>query len=335
MRIAESSLVLQSTRAAVSYDRERTSVTVRRAAEQPPTSPALPPAPPSEDRLEISSADPAGEELGKDLDLKSWIAKILLQAFRGTDDDRPGVRRARGHEHAPGQTGEAPPARGRPGVEVEIHSERIRYEAESVHVAAGGTVTTGDGRTIDLAVQLDMQREHFERTTVDLRAGGDGRPVKDPLVINLAGGAAQLGGPRMAFDLDADGRTEQIATPSGGSRFLAIDRNGDGAVNDGRELFGPQTGNGFAELALLDDDHDGWIDEDDAGWGRLRIWDTTTGGLQTLAQAGVGAISTASVASDFALGQTAATADGFVRSTGVFLGEHGGAGTVQHVDLVV
>jgi hypothetical protein len=217
---------------------------------------------------------------------------------------------------------------------VEVHVERIAYEAESVSVRAAGVVTTADGRRIELGMALDMSREHLERTTLDL-AFGDARPRKDPLVINLAGGAATLGGPRNDLDLDGDGTKERIATPSGGSAFLAVDGDGDGAITSGAELLGPRTGDGFRELAALDGDGDGWVDEDDAGWARLRVWDTTTGSLLTLREAGVGALFTGAVRSDFALGATAATADGFVAKTGVFLREDGGAGTVQHVDLVV
>lgn len=56
------------------------------------------------------------------------------------------------------------------------------------------------------------------------------------------------------FDLDSDGREDLISFVRPGSGFLALDLNGDGRVNDGRELFGPATGDGFAELARYDQD---------------------------------------------------------------------------------
>jgi hypothetical protein len=45
----------------------------------------------------------------------------------------------------------------------------------------------------------------------------------------------------------------------------------DGRVNDGRELFGPRTGDGFAELAAYDDDGNNWIDENDGIHDNLSI----------------------------------------------------------------
>ena len=50
---------------------------------------------------------------------------------------------------------------------------------------------------------------------------------------------------RFAFDLNADGQAEQINFVAPGSGFLVFDRNQDGKVNNGSELFGPTTDNGF------------------------------------------------------------------------------------------
>ncbi len=137
----------------------------------------------------------------------------------------------------------------------------------------------------------------------------------------------------MSFDLDLDGTPDQVALPAAGSAFLALDRNHNGRIDDGSELFGPASGNGFAELKSLDGDGDGWIDEDDPAFADLRVWN---GGptMQTLAQAGVGAIDTSAVATPFTLGDSDATAAGFVRSTGLWLAEDGSAHTVQQVDIV-
>lgn len=53
---------------------------------------------------------------------------------------------------------------------------------------------------------------------------------------------------------------------------MALDVNYDGIINDGRELFGPRTGNGFLELAEFDIDGNNWIDENDPIFEKLRIW---------------------------------------------------------------
>ena len=46
-----------------------------------------------------------------------------------------------------------------------------------------------------------------------------------------------------------------------GSGFLALDKNGNGKIDDGSELFGTKSGDGFADLAEYDSDGNGWIDE--------------------------------------------------------------------------
>lgn len=56
-----------------------------------------------------------------------------------------------------------------------------------------------------------------------------------------------------------------------GSGFLALDRNQNGVVDDGSELFGTQSGDGFAHLALYDQDSNGWIDANDPVFDKLRI----------------------------------------------------------------
>jgi hypothetical protein len=102
-------------------------------------------------------------------------------------------------------------------------------------------------------------------------------------------------------------------------------------VNDGRELFGPQTGNGFAELASYDADHNGWIDENDPVFSKLRIW--TQDRLFTLSEKGIGAIATSSAETPFALKDGATSLQGNIRSSGIYLSENGAAGTIQQVDL--
>ncbi|MFW5798164.1 MAG: hypothetical protein ACOCXX_00785, partial [Planctomycetota bacterium] len=60
----------------------------------------------------------------------------------------------------------------------------------------------------------------------------------------------------------------------GNDALLALDLNGNGHIESGRELFGDQNGsrNGFEELARYDDNGDGRIDRDDAVYTRLRLW---------------------------------------------------------------
>ena len=165
---------------------------------------------------------------------------------------------------------------------------------------------------------------------------GDAARKTDPLVLNFAGNAAQLTDQRFAFDLNADGQAEQINFVAPGSGFLVFDRNQDGKVNNGSELFGPTTDNGFQELAALDDDGNGWIDESDAAFKRLQIWTRDGHGndlLKSLSETGVGAIGLGNIATPFDIKNNANQLLGQIRSSGIVLQENGAAGTIQQIDL--
>ncbi|MDP2756945.1 MAG: hypothetical protein Q8O45_04950 [Desulfurivibrionaceae bacterium] len=220
------------------------------------------------------------------------------------------------------------------GLEYDL-TETVR-EQESLTFSATGQVVTTDGKTIDFQLQLAMQREFAATNTVRIR-GGDALLI-DPLVINFNGKAAALSDMRFAFDLDGDGTTEQISGLAPGNGFLALDRNGDGRINNGLELFGPASGNGFAELARLDSDNNGWLDENDPLYAQLRVWMRDEAGndsLTTLAQKNVGAILLRPVETPFALKNRENGVQGQLRETSIFLEENGGVGVVQEIDFAV
>lgn len=208
-------------------------------------------------------------------------------------------------------------------------------EIEQTSFSASGQVRTADGREIAFDLQLSMARAYHEESDISLRLGDAARKT-DPLVLNFSGTAAQLTDQRFAFDLNADGRTEQINFVAPGSGFLVFDRNRDGKVNDGRELFGPSTNDGFQELAALDDDRNGWIDENDAAYEQLQVWTRDGEGkdrLQSLADASVGAIALARIATPFDIKNNDNQLLGQIRNSGIFLQENGTAGTIQQIDL--
>ena len=123
-----------------------------------------------------------------------------------------------------------------------------------------------------------------------------------------------------------------------GSGFLALDKNGDGIINDGSELFGTVSGNGFADLSQYDDDGSGWIDEADEIFDKLRIWQMNPDGTSSLAalgKAGIGAICLGTAETEFSLNQADNTNKAVIRKSGIFLYENGMAGTVQQVDMAI
>ena len=211
--------------------------------------------------------------------------------------------------------------------------QTIQIEAEDTSFSTVGKVRTSDGREIDFNVNVGMSRRFQQSFQESLQMGFT---MCDPLVINLDTDIASLSDQTFYFDIDADGEMDEISQLGPGSAYLALDKNGDGKINDGSELFGTASGNGFADLAAYDEDGNGWIDENDAIWDKLKIWCKDEEGndvLYRLADKGVGAICLQNAATDFTLKGQAGQTQGAIRNSGVFLYENGNVGTVQHVDV--
>lgn len=202
------------------------------------------------------------------------------------------------------------------------------YEEQATAFSSVGKVVTKDGREIEFSYSFEMLRSYEEENF------NYGKQVYmcDPLIINFDGRSTELSTEKFSFDLDADGKAEEISKLCSNSGFLALDVNGDGKINDGSELFGTRSGDGFADLAKYDADHDGWIDEDDAIFDELKVW--KEGKLFTLKEAGVGAICLTHSRTNFDLNNLYDNeTNGAIRETGVFLFEDGRVGSVQHVDF--
>ncbi|MBI5248323.1 MAG: hypothetical protein HY912_02410, partial [Desulfomonile tiedjei] len=117
--------------------------------------------------------------------------------------------------------------------------------------------------------------------------GGILFPRRDPLVLDLDGDGIEMTSTRSGtfFDLGNDGFAEQTGWVDPDDGLLAMDRNGDGIINNGTELFGDQTylstgaraTNGFAALEDLDSNADGRIDANDAAFSQLRVWQDEDG----------------------------------------------------------
>ncbi|MFO1369371.1 MAG: hypothetical protein U1F46_10280 [Marinagarivorans sp.] len=230
-----------------------------------------------------------------------------------------------------------PPAANPSPTPALVYERQTRYsEVEKMHFAAEGQVVTQDGQQIAFQAELYMSRS-FTSTSSLLLVNGQPQ-MKDPLVINFDGSGAELEATRFAFDLDSDGTPEQIANLRPNSGYLALDKNGDGQINNGQELFGPTSNNGFTELAAFDEDGNGFIDQGDPVYSQLRIWQRDSSGASRLLALGdkqIGAIYLGHVLSPMQLKAADNTSLGEVVASGVFLREDGSAGVVQQINLAV
>ncbi len=148
---------------------------------------------------------------------------------------------------------------------------------------------------------------------------------RDPLVLDLDGDGIEAVGINSANPILFDHNADTVKTATGWIKaddgILVLDRNGNGTIDSGRELFGDNTllttgayaglhaANGFQALADLDTNADKKVDSADAAYAQLRVWQDTNqdgisqaGELKTLSQLGIASISTVGVASNINLG---------------------------------
>jgi hypothetical protein len=214
--------------------------------------------------------------------------------------------------------------------------QEMRAESEQTIVTIQGIVKTSDEKEVVFNLDLQMSRNYVEQTAVNIRLG-DEKKI-DPIVINFGGTAVQLTDWKFDFDLSADEIKEEIPFVTGGSGILVFDKNGDRQVNDGSELFGPITGNGFTELAVLDEDKNNWIDENDATYKQLYVWqkdEASNEAMIPLSQMNVGALFVGAISSPFDLRDQNNNIKGQIIRTGVYLSNSGAAGSLQQIDVAV
>lgn len=154
------------------------------------------------------------------------------------------------------------------------------------------------GLTVDVHLErngqvLDAHLESLTARAIHVGGRAPAPPPKDPLVLDLTGEGPRTTGARGArsFDLAADGDLRGTSFVTGGTAFLALDRNGNGTVDSGAELFGDQHGaaDGYAELAKFDANGDARIDNSDPVFAHLQLL-RGDGSIQGLAEAGIAAL---------------------------------------------
>lgn len=207
-------------------------------------------------------------------------------------------------------------------------------ESESRSFASTGSITLDNGESIDFTLSLrqSQSRTYEYSELVQIQE----RPLTDPLVINFGAATARLTDTLFEFDMTGNGTTGQFASLGAGSGYLVFDRNGNGKVDNGTELFGPRSGSGFSELAAFDDDGNRWIDANDEVFQSLSVWVQTADGgqaLRSLAEVGVQALYVDNVPDRFTLTNPQGVPLGQIKASGIYLTSDGEVRTLEEIDL--
>ena len=189
--------------------------------------------------------------------------------------------------------------------ENEYRNGSTLYVLNDTTLVIDGGLTINDFKNGDLGIFLQTEPDDEDEPDME-------KPESraSPLIIDLDGDGVEtraLSGNRH-FDHNVNGMAEATGWVGADDGLLVRDLNGNGRIDDGRELFGSSTrlasgalaANGFEALADLDGNRDGIVDANDSAFAQLRIWRdangngvTESGELLTLAQAGLAGIRTA------------------------------------------
>ena len=219
---------------------------------------------------------------------------------------------------------------------------------DAIQVLIDGIVLGNQPWTIAAALADAYGTEIARQKAIDIAindaflAAKNWTAPRDPLVLDLDGDGIETAGidptAPVLFDMDGDG----VKTATGWIRpddgIVVLDRNGNGLIDSGRELFGDATvlargaragqlaANGFEALADLDLNADGRLDSLDASWGQLRIWRdlnqdgvSQAGELTTLAAQGIASLGAQGTQSNVNLGggNTQVMSGSFTRTNGM------------------
>lgn len=275
------------------------------------------------------------ESLRKNLEFEVSLLKLLIERLTGrkisfyipdsTAESQPDI-----------QLDNTAPQTTNPGFSMRLDYSSSVYQSEKLAFSARAIVNTSDGQQIAVDLNISYARAMETRQNFTMRAG---QALKDPLVLNFSGNSLQLASDTFDFDLDMDGAVDQIPLFQSDSAYLALDKNQDGIINDGSELFGAKSGDGFSELGQHDKDGNQWIDENDPVFTQLRLFRVGSDGqpqLISLTDKGVGALYLGNISTPFELHDNSdLSLSGALKSSGLYLTESGEAGSLQQLDLAI
>ena len=129
---------------------------------------------------------------------------------------------------------------------------------------------------------IDELIKGIQNENSEYERAGEAQPPRDPLIIDFGASGIDLCAlaDGVNFDLDNNGYAEKTAWIGIEDGFLAYDRNENGVIDNGGELFGDQvdigggrlSSSGFEALSILDDNADALIDANDECYAHLLVW---------------------------------------------------------------
>lgn len=156
-----------------------------------------------------------------------------------------------------------------------------KKEVDSISISDLGRKLSKKIKDLDKESEIEsisITYERMEYRSAELTVEEQEVAEAEPLILDLNGNGLELTdirkGEGVSFDITGDGVKESVSWAKASDGFLVYDRNGNGTIDSGKELFGDQHGalNGFEELSKFDSDENGTIDKNDTIYKDLSVW---------------------------------------------------------------
>ena len=220
---------------------------------------------------------------------------------------------------------------------VSIETTHEYYRSDSISFSSQATIKTKD-KDINIDLDLSYSREFYEKHSETLKF--EETHFMDPLVIqyDCASTVFDSISDKMCFnfDINSDGDEKELPLLKDGNGFLVFDKDGNGTIDNGTELFGPSSNDGFGELSEYDSDGNNWIDENDPIFDKLQIWTKNESGedkLIALGQSGIGAIYLNDAKAGMAYNKSVNESLAYLKSNSIFVREDGTSGIISSMDF--
>lgn len=209
--------------------------------------------------------------------------------------------------------------------EWQSHEQQLSY-----HV--NGKFNIGD-QELSLNYNFALSSERTSYSKVEMSAAA----LKDPLIVQFGSqGLGNIEGQK-SFAINQDDILDDLPIFSGDVGYLVYDKNDNQKADNGSELFGPQTGQGFIELAQLDTNKNSFIDAKDAQFDRLYLWQPSdneqTGQWMSLKEANIQAISLSAISTPFDFYDQQGQVQAQLRQSSFAISEDGYGRGVHQVDV--
>jgi hypothetical protein len=271
--------------------------------------------------LESSLSQPSQESNLSEIPLDPKIRKMLhaIEALTGKKIEIPSLKR----EIHPNTNSTSP------FIKPNLEYERIQYESSSLSVSFSGKLQNDTGKEINFSLSIEWREEFFQYEQLSAQSE---REKNNPLIISF-GPNPPVSSKKIGFNLPKNAHSLNLL--NGDSGYLVLDVNENGKADNGGELFGPQTSDGFLELSQYDSDGNGWMDEGDEIFKQLYLWSPQKGrdGMITLKEAGIAAISLSTVNVDFTQKSFINEPVAHYDKAGIAINENGQSNAVFNVEL--